>query len=42
MIFSIYFHNFFDTLTSVHKYDTQKATKGDIFMICKSTLQYGL
>ena len=36
------FHNFFDTLTSVHQYNTRQACKGDIFMTHKNTLQYGL
>ena len=42
MISPIYFHNFFDTLTSVHQYDTRQAAKGDILIRRKNTLQYGL
>ena len=37
-----FFHNFFETLTTVHHYDTRQASKGDIFMTRKNTLQYGL
>ena len=36
------FQNLFDSLTSVHRYNTRQASKGDIFMTQKSTLQYGL
>ena len=36
------FHTFFDSLASVHQYSTRQATKGDIFLIQKNTLQYGL
>ena len=36
------FHNFFETVTAVHHYDTRQASKGDIFMTRKNTLQYGL
>ena len=32
----ICFQNFFNTLTSVHQYDTRQATKGDIFMLRKT------
>ena len=35
------FHNYVDTLTSVHQYNTRQACKGDIFMTHKNTLQYG-
>ena len=42
MISPICFHKFFDTLTSVHQYDTRQADKGDIFKMRKSTLQYSL
>ena len=38
----ICFHNFFETLTSVHQYDTRQASKGDIFMTQENTLLYGL
>ena len=37
-----FFHNFFETLTTVCHYDTQQASGGDIFMTLKNTLQYGL
>ncbi len=36
------FHHFFETLPTVHQYDTRQARKGDIFMTHKNTLQYGL
>ena len=36
------FHNFFETLSTVHQYDTRQARKGDIFMTYKNTLLYGL
>ena len=36
------FHTFFDSLATVHQYGTRQATKGDIFLIQKNTLQYGL
>ena len=36
------FHTFFDSLSNVHQYGTRQATKGDIFLIQKNTLQYGL
>ena len=36
------FHTYFDSLASVHQYCTRQATKGDIFLIQKNTLQYGL
>ena len=37
-----FFHNSFETLTTVHHYDTRQASRGDIFMIRRNTLQYGL
>ena len=37
-----FFHNFFETLTDVHHYGTRQASKGDIFMTRKNTLQSGL
>ena len=37
-----FFHNFFETLTTVHHYNTRQALKGDIFMTRENTLQYGL
>ena len=37
-----FFHDFFETLTTVHHYDTRQASRGDIFMTRKNTLQYGL
>ena len=36
------FHTFFDSLATVHQYGTRQAIKGDIFLIQKNTLQYGL
>ena len=36
------FHNFFVTWSSVHQYDTRQARGGDVFMMRKNTLQYGL
>ena len=42
LISPVFFHNFFETLSSVHQYDTRQARKGDIFMTRKNTLQYGL
>ena len=36
-----FFHNFSETLASVHHHDTRQASKGDIFMTRKNTLQYG-
>ena len=38
----VYFHNFFETLASVHQYSTRKANKGDIFLTHQNTKQYGL
>ena len=37
-----FFTIFFETLTTVHHYDTRQASRGDIFMTRKNTLQYGL
>ena len=42
LISPTFFHNFFETLLSVHQYDTRQARRGDIFMMRKNTLQYGL
>ena len=42
MISSLIFHNYFETLTAVHQYDTRQASKGDMFMPRKNMLQYGL
>jgi hypothetical protein len=42
LISPFYFHNFFETVSFVHQYDTRQARKGDIFMMRKNTLQYGL
>ena len=36
------FHNFFETLASVHQYSTRQANKGDIFLTHQNTKQYGL
>ena len=38
----VFFHDFFETLESVHHYNTMQASKGDIFMTLENTLQYGL
>ena len=42
MISPLIFHNYFETLTAVHQYDTRQASKGYMFKSRKSTLQYGL
>ena len=42
LISLVFFHNFFETLSSVHQYDTRQGCKGYIFMTRKNTLQYGL
>ena len=42
MISPVLFHNYFETLTAAHQYDTSQASKGDIFMTQENTLQYGL
>ena len=42
LISPTFFHNFFETLSTVHQYDTKRARKSDIFMTRKKTLQYGL
>ena len=42
LISPTFFRNFFETLSTVHQYDTRRAHKGDIFMTRKNTLQYGL
>ena len=42
MISPLIFHNYFEALTAVHQFDTRQASKGDMFMSRKSTLQYGL
>ena len=36
------FHTFFDSLSNVHQYGTRQVTKGDIFLIQKNALQYGI
>ena len=36
------FHNFFETLSSIHQYNTRQASKGDIFMTRENTYLYGL
>ena len=35
-----FFHNFFETLTTVHHYNTRQASSGDIFMTRKNTLWF--
>ena len=42
MISPLIFHNYFETLTAVHQYDTRQVSKGDMFTSHKSMLQYGL
>ena len=42
IISPLIFHNYFETLTAVHQYDTRQASKGDMFMSHTNTLQYGL
>ena len=37
-----FFHNFIETLAAVHHYGTKQASKDDIFMTRRNTLQYGL
>ena len=37
-----YFHSFFALVESVHQYGTRQASKTDIFVTQKNTLQYGL
>ena len=37
-----YFHSFFDFVGSVHQYSTRQATKNDIFLTLKNTLQCGI
>lgn len=36
------FHNFFESVTNVHQYGTRQASKNDIFLNRKNTLQYGI
>lgn len=36
------FHSFFDFVGSVHQYGTRQATKNDIYLTQKNTLQYGI
>ena len=42
LISPTFFHKFFETLTSVHQYDTRQARKENIFVTRKNTFQYGL
>ena len=37
-----HFHSFFELVESVHQYSTRQASKNDIFLTQKNTLQYGL
>ena len=41
-ISAVCFHNFFETLSSIHQYNTRQASKGDIFMTRENTYLYGL
>ena len=34
--------NFFETLKSIHHYNTRQDSKGDFFMTCENTFQYAL
>ena len=36
------FRNFFESVSSVHQYGTRQASKNDIFLTRKNTLQYGI
>ena len=36
------FYNFFESIKSIHQHDTRKASKNDIFLTRKNTLQYGI
>ena len=36
------FYNFFESIKSIHHHDTRKASKNDIFLTRKNTLQYGI
>ena len=36
------FHNLFESVTNGHQYGTRQATKNDIFLTRKNTLQYGI
>ena len=38
----IYFSDFFTSVFSIHSYNTRSASQGNLFLIRKSTLQYGL
>ena len=38
----IYFSDFFTSVSSIHSYNTQSASHGNLFLIRKNTLQYGL
>ena len=41
-IFPTYFHSFFDLVESVHQYGTREATRNNIFLTHKTTMQYGI
>ena len=38
----VHFHNFFESVSSVHQHSTRQAAKGDISLPGKKILQYGL
>ena len=38
----VHFHNFFESVSSVHQHSTRQASKGDIFLPGKKSLQYDL
>ena len=37
-----WFHNFFESVSNAHQYSTRQASKNDIFLNRKNTLQYGI
>ena len=37
----IYFHNYFTPSSSVHRFETRQATRGDLFNTLKNTILYG-
>ena len=38
----VYFHNFFRHNASVHSHNTRQSKRGDLFLVQKNTLQYGI
>ena len=37
-----YFHSYFSLNSSIHSYETRHSTRGDIYVVEKNTLQFGL